>query len=82
MTASITLTSLEKIATGLGLSPSTLIDTLMVEDPDIRAFMTNELEYLTSEEKNILRVSIDIIREKRRQREEYQAQHPEEGGTE
>lgn len=76
-TSNITLGMLAKISEGMGLPPSALVDTPFVKDADIRAFFTNELDSLDDTEKDWLRRSIAMIREKKTERQQYQAGKPE-----
>jgi len=70
---SITLNTAEKLAKGLGMPPSVLIDILTVEDHDIKAFLINDLPELDDEEKDWLRRTIQMVRERKNERQKYEA---------
>lgn len=71
-----TLETAAIIARGLGVAVSALIDTIelqeeAIKDLDLANFFRSELPKLDEENKNLLRHSINIIRE--RQKDKYQA---------
>lgn len=72
-----TIETMLKLAKGLNIKPSTLIDTdelqeEAIKDLDLANFFRSELPKLDDEYKNLLRHSISIIRES--QKEKYQAE--------
>ena len=72
-TSTITLTTAAKLAEGMGLPPSALIDMLFIEDADMRSFFTNELPDLDDVEKDWLNRTIKMVRERKNERQEYKA---------
>jgi len=78
-THSITITTAEKLAKGFDMSLGGFLDTITIEDEDIRAFLTNELPELSDDNKELLRHSINIIRERVKERDRYKSA-PEERG--
>lgn len=71
-TVSITLTTAAKLAKGLGMPPSALIDLLTIEDADIKDFLINDFPELDEEGKDWVRRTINMVRE--RHKEKYQAE--------
>jgi transcriptional regulator with XRE-family HTH domain len=72
-TTSMTLRIADKLAKGLDMSLAAFLDTISSDDEDIRAFLINEFPELEDEEKEWIRVAINMVRERKSEREKYQA---------
>jgi len=71
---SITLGMAERLAKPLKIPPSALLDMLTIEDYDIQAFMVNDFPELDDEEKDWLKRTIQMVRERKNERQKYEAE--------
>jgi len=63
--------TLELLAKGLGVSPSVFFQDIEYPDEDIKAFLIHDLPELDEEEKDWLRRTIQMVRERKNERQEY-----------
>ncbi len=69
--STITMELVGRISKGLGIAPSAFIDMMTTEDADIKGFLVNDFPKLDEESKDWVRRTINMVREK--QREKYDA---------
>lgn len=69
-------TTLKALAKGLGESPSIFFESEQLErtEPDIKDFLLNELPKLDEEGKDWVRRTINMVRERKAEREKYKAE--------
>lgn len=73
-TFSITLRIAEKLAKGFDMTLGAFLDTMSTENEDIRKFLIDELPELDDTEKEWLRRTINMVRERKNERQKYQVE--------